>query len=113
MRSGVASAEKSRGLGAARGKRAAPSLYSVRPTSKERLMPYTLILADGERHEVKATFRFAIIKGQKFPEGEIDGDPAALAAAFSEGSTTLETPSGKQYRVAVDAPRGKYRFRGL
>ncbi|MET3649107.1 hypothetical protein [Phyllobacterium ifriqiyense] len=76
-------------------------------------MPFTLILADGARHEVHATLEFEVINGQKLPKGDLDGEPQVLAAAFLERSTTLETPSGKQYQIAIDAHRGQFRFRGL
>lgn len=76
-------------------------------------MPYILILADGARHEVHATLQFEVINGQTLPKGHLDGEPQVLAAALLEGSTTLEMPSGKQYRIAIDAPRGQFRFRGL
>lgn len=76
-------------------------------------MPYILILADGARHEVHATLQFEVINGQTLPKGDLDGEPQVLAAAVLEGSTTLEMPSGKRYRIAIDGPRGQFRFRGL
>ena len=77
-------------------------------------MTWTLILKDGSRHEVDARIRFEVIGGSKLiAPSSIDGDPAALADALTEGGAILESENGHQHKVAVELIKGQWRVTGL
>jgi hypothetical protein len=70
-----------------------------------------LIFPDGSRHSVLAAVTSTqILKGQKCPEGTIDGDDALLSRAFSLHGVRLLTDRGYEYEVSIMLDGAGYSF---